>query len=146
MIGHTLRALRRRNEGAAAVEFALVAPLLITMVLGVFQAGMWMGSYNSLRSVANDAGRWTTVQYQLGNRKTNAEIAVEARRRATTAPYSLDNSGVVAYVSDAPTQSIDKVTEKTLKLVYNMPNIMQFAGMGDFKISYSRPIFVKSTI
>jgi Flp pilus assembly protein TadG len=141
-----LRNLRRSRDGAAAVEFALIAPLLITLMLGVFQAGIWMGTYNSMRSVANDTGRWVTVQYQLGNRKTNIDIAVEARRRATTAPYSLASAGVTTYVSDAPTQSIDKVTEKTLKVVYNMPNIMQFAGMQDFQISYSRSIFVKSTV
>lgn len=141
-----IKSLCRRNEGAAAVEFALVAPLLITMVLGVVQAGMWMGTYNSMRSIANETGRWTTVEYQKGNRRANIDIAVEARRRATTAPYSLDGSGVVAYVSDASTQSISGVTEKTLKIVYDMPNIMQFAGMGDFQISYSRPIFVKSGV
>ena len=138
--------LRRHSDGAAAVEFALVAPLLITMVLGVMQVGMWMGTYNSMRSVANETGRYVTVEYQKGNRVGNSDIAVEARRRATTAPYSLNNSGVVVYVSDATTQSITGVTEKTLKIVYDMPNIMQFAGMGNFQVSYSRPVLVKSTV
>lgn len=139
-------ALRRHNGGSATLEFALVAPLLITLVLGVIQAGMWMGSYNGLRSVANDTGRWVTVQYQIGNRKSNFEIATEARKRATTAPYFLDSSKVTTYVSDATTQSISGVTEKSVKIVYTMPNVMQFAGMSGFQISYTRPVFVKSTL
>ncbi|WP_296676019.1 TadE family protein [Novosphingobium sp.] len=146
MIARRLRKLVKGQDGAAALEFALVAPLLITMVLGVFQAGIWMGTYNSMRSVANETGRWTTVEYQKGYRKTNIEIAVEAQRRATTAPYSLASDGVTTFVSDASTQSIANVTEKSLKIVYDMPNVMQFAGMGNFKISYTRPLFVKTSI
>lgn len=134
------------RDGAATVEFALVAPLLITLVLGVIQAGMWMGTYNSMRSTLNDTGRYVTVQYQNVNRVSNADIASWTRTHATTAPYSLNPADVVVYVSDAPTQSISGVTEKTVKIVYDMPNVLQFAGMGDFQISYSRPVFVKSTI
>lgn len=146
MIVRTLRALIRRTDGAALVEFALVAPLLITMVLGVLQAGLWMGAYNSVRSAANDTGRWTTVQYQNGERKSNSDIAIEARRRATTAPYSLQGSGVTVYVSDSATQSISKVTEKSLRIVYRMPNIMGFADIGNIEIAYTRPLFVKESI
>lgn len=146
MIMQTFRAIRSDREGAAAVEFALISPLLITLMLGVFQAGLWMSTYNSLRAAANDTGRFVTVKYQKSERITNIEIAVEARRRATTAPYSLDPSKLTTYVSDAATQSIDKVTEKQLKIVYSMPNVLQFAGMRDFQISYSRPLFVKTGI
>lgn len=146
MIGKLFNALRRRSDGAAAVEFALVAPFLITMVLGVIQAGLWMSAYNSLRSAANDTGRWTTVEYQNGTRRSNSEIAIEARRRATTAPYGLQSAGVTVYVSDAPNQTIQKVTEKELKIVYRMPNILGFADIGNIQMSYKRPLFVKSTI
>lgn len=146
MIGRKIQALRRSRDGAAAVEFALISPLLITLMLGIFQAGLWMATYNSLRSAANDTGRYVTVKYQKSERITNIDIAVEARRRATTAPYSLDPNKLTTYVADSTTQSIDKVTEKNLKIVYSMPNIMQFAGMQDFQISYSRPLFVKTGI
>ncbi|MBS0477048.1 MAG: pilus assembly protein, partial [Proteobacteria bacterium] len=128
--------LLRDTRGTTAVEFALVAPLLITMVLGVLQAGLWMGTWNSMRSAANDTGRYVTVEYQKSNRIANIDIAVEARRRATSAPYSLNSAGVTTYVSDETTQQITGVTQKSLKIVYNMPNILQFAGMGSFQISY----------
>lgn len=144
MTTRVLAALRKSRDGAAAVEFALLAPLLIAMVLGIFQVGIWMGTYNSMRSAMNETGRWVTVRYQIGDRQTNIDIAKEARRRATTAPYFLDSSKVTTYVSDATTQSIDKVTEKELKIVYSMPNVLQFVGMRDFQVSYSRPLFVKA--
>ncbi|MDE2437156.1 MAG: pilus assembly protein [Sphingomonadales bacterium] len=141
-----LARLRKATDGAAAMEFALVAPLLITMMLGVVQAGMWMGAYNSLRSSASDTGRYVTVQYQNTNRISNSDIAIWARNHAITAPYSLDSSGVTTYVSDAATQSITNVTEKQLKIVYQMPTIMQFAGVNTFQISYTRSLFVKSGV
>ncbi|PKB25501.1 TadE-like protein [Novosphingobium kunmingense] len=146
MIAMLLKRIARRSDGSALVEFALVAPLLITMVLGVIQAGLWMSAYNSVRSAANDTGRWTTVEYQNGNRRTNSEIAIEARRRATTAPYGLLGSGVTVYVSDSATQSISKVTEKSLRIVYQMPNVMGFASIGAIKIEHTRPLFVKESI
>lgn len=146
MMRRPIRSVARNGDGAAAVEFALLAPLLITMVLGIFQVGIWMGTHNSMRSAMNETGRWVTVKYQIGDRKSNIDIAVEARRRATTAPYFLDSSKVTTYVTDAATQSIDKVTEKELKIVYSMPNVLQFAGMRDFQVSYSRPLFVKTGI
>lgn len=142
----SLLPLVRRNDGAATVEFALVAPLLITMVLGTIQFGMWMESYNALRSAADDTGRYVTVEYQKSNRISNFDIASAARNRAMAAPYFLDDGGVTTYVSDATTQSINGVTEKSLKIVYNMPTILAFANVPAFKMSYSRPIFVKSTL
>lgn len=45
-----LSAVRRREDGAAAVEFALVLPLLVIVVLGVVTGGM---SYSNAIGVSN---------------------------------------------------------------------------------------------
>ncbi len=146
MMRRLLLELAKRRDGAALVEFALLSPLIIAMMLGVIQAGMWMQTYNALRSASNDAGRYVTVQYQRGNRISNIDIAVWARNRATHSPYMLKGSGMTTYVANAPNQTISNVTEKTLKYEYRMPSVLGFLGMGTFKIVYSRSMFVKTTV
>ena len=58
------RRLRRLCEdcsGTSAMEFALVAPAFIIMMLGVMQVGLWMHGYNGLRAVAAETSRHVTV-------------------------------------------------------------------------------------
>ena len=40
------------ESGSAVVEFALVGPVLIAMLMGVFHVGMAMQNYNALRSAS----------------------------------------------------------------------------------------------
>ncbi len=139
-----LKFLGASTAGSATVEFALISPLLITMIMGVVQFGMWMSAYNGLRSAADDAGRYVTVQYQKDTRVTNFEIAKWARERAIKAPYNLDDGAVTTFVADATAQPINGVTEKSLQIVYQMPTILAFAKVPSFKMSYTRPLFVKT--
>ena len=46
----TLRRLRRDDRGAAIIEFALLAPVLLGLMLGVLQMGLQMQSFNALRA------------------------------------------------------------------------------------------------
>lgn len=141
----TLRPLLRDTSGSTLVEFSILAPLLITMMVGVLQVGLWMQTYNALRSAANDTGRYVTVEYQKANRIGNLDIAIWARNRALSNAYQLKDAGLSTQVIDASTQSITNVTEKTLTINYSMPSFLQIIGIGAIPVSYSRPIFVKST-
>lgn len=59
-----MRNLRRiRNEdGAVAVEFALSAVAMITMLVGCFQAFLMLYSYHYVSYAARDATRWALVR------------------------------------------------------------------------------------
>ena len=56
-----LALLKCDRSGAATVEFGLLGPLVITMMLGVLQMGVAMWSYNSLRSVASETARYAVT-------------------------------------------------------------------------------------
>jgi Flp pilus assembly protein TadG len=71
-------ALRRCTAGAAVVEFALVAPLLLAMLMGVLSYGGYFWMAHSLQQAANDAARAT-----IGG-LDQAERRVLARDRAET--------------------------------------------------------------
>ena len=61
---HTGRAARsswRRQEGAALVEFALVLPLLLLLLLGMLEFGRVFNYWIDETHLANAAARWAAV-------------------------------------------------------------------------------------
>lgn len=49
--------LRRRRQGSAAVEFALVGPLMILMLVGMVVYGGWMWLAQSVQTLATESAR-----------------------------------------------------------------------------------------
>ncbi|HVR33282.1 MAG TPA: TadE/TadG family type IV pilus assembly protein [Acidimicrobiia bacterium] len=52
---------RRPEDGAALVEFAVLAPLLILLVLGIVEFGWLFGQFNDVRHGAREGGRFAAV-------------------------------------------------------------------------------------
>ena len=52
---------RRRDHGATAVEFALVAPILLLLVFGIIQYGLWFTDSVSSRQGVREAARQGVV-------------------------------------------------------------------------------------
>ena len=63
MPGRSKLPLRRKRDesGAALVEFALLAPLLILLVLGIVEFGWLFGQYNDVRHGAREGARFAAV-------------------------------------------------------------------------------------
>lgn len=59
---HSSRARKRRREGAAAVEFALVLPFLVILLLGLIDFGHLFFSVNTITNAAREAARRAAVQ------------------------------------------------------------------------------------
>lgn len=136
-----LHRLARAHGGATTVEFALIGPAIILLMLGVVQIGMAMQAYNALRSVAADTARFAVVEYQRGETPDNAAIASQAEEIADAMPYGL-NPGFTAQVVTAGTQRVADAREMTLTLSYTVPTVLPFVEMPPLAISFSRPIFV----
>lgn len=54
-----------RQRGAAAVEFALILPLLLFMVLGVIDYGVFFGQNISLQNAAREGARQGVTQGEV---------------------------------------------------------------------------------
>jgi Flp pilus assembly protein TadG len=76
-----LGTMREAEKGAALVEFAVLAPLLIILVLGIVEFGWLFGQYNDVRHGAREGARFAAV---------NAGDSSEVRDTVCSAMDGLD--------------------------------------------------------
>jgi Flp pilus assembly protein TadG len=56
-----LRRVLRQERGANLIEFAILAPLLILLLLGIVEFGWVFGQYNDVRHGAREGARFAAV-------------------------------------------------------------------------------------
>ena len=78
MIRHLLH-LARNQRGGSAVEFALLAPVFIALMMGVVEVGVYMQNYSAVRALATDASRFAAVEYQKNNKITEGTLESNIR-------------------------------------------------------------------
>lgn len=93
--------LRRDRRGVSAIEFALVAPVLILMVIGILQMGAMFYAQAALQSAVADGARFATIF----PRPTPAQVAarIEANRRSSI--NGTFGAPQVVYALDAQTRA-----------------------------------------
>ena len=72
------RMRRQRDRGAAAVEFALVLPLLLLLVLGILEFGRVFNIQISLSNAAREGARHMAVHDDPGDAADAAVLAAPA--------------------------------------------------------------------
>ena len=137
-----LSRLRYDCSGLSMVEFALLGPVFLIMLLGVLQFGIAMQNYNALRSVSAEVARYAMIQYQTGNTISNNQIRAYAIAEGQGTPYLLRNRQLNALVHNAGTQRVEGARELQLTMSYQIDSILEFAGIEAPFITYSRPIFL----
>ncbi len=137
-----LTRLRHDIGGVAAIEFALIGPAFIVMILGVLQVGMGMQGYNALRNLSADVARYSMVQYQTGNALSNSQIRAWARNHAQGSPYLLDPDRLEVTVADAPTQRVTGARELDITVTYQATSVLEFIDIEGPTMDFHRPIFL----
>ncbi|MDI6696327.1 MAG: Ig-like domain-containing protein [Anaerolineales bacterium] len=74
------RRLARRNRGQGLVEFALILPLLLLLVLGIIEAGRLLVIYSSVQAASREAARYASAAGEV----------------YPGVPYYLDSAGIAA--------------------------------------------------
>ena len=92
-MGVTVLRRWRRDEGAAAVEFALISVVLVTLLAGVIQFGFTFWEYIQVAHSAREGVRWAA----LG-------APAQAVSRAQAASPGLDPSSITVSVVNVPSQ------------------------------------------
>ena len=113
-----LRRRRRRQRGAALVEFALVAPLLLTLIFAVVEFGWTFSQVLDMRHGARETARLAAVNYQPSTSTGDAqtvELLTEACLRVedptvTTVTLTFDVSSDTE-VGDYATVRVERSLE-----------------------------------
>lgn len=143
-----IRSARTRDtqdtRGQAFVEFALVLPVLVLIMLGVMQFGILFWSQITLTQIARDTGRWTVSQgWDCGGSvpvdpTAGAQITAQANaiaQRSTLFAWSASNQLVLTAgptYTDGPPAGAIKCPPLTNQEVWNV----------SFEISHTVPVFI----
>lgn len=76
------RCFGRCRKGAAAVEFALVAPTLFLVLMGLFEFGLFAWNRHSLEHATEETARVVMMKTAV----TDTQVAAEIKARASSIP------------------------------------------------------------
>jgi Flp pilus assembly protein TadG len=103
-----------RRKGASAIEFALVLPILLTMLLGIMEFS-WLFLEQSSVSAAVREGARLGVTYSTAGSTTPASAAVTRTKAALT------EAGLNGTAATVTTSYIGTSPSQKLKVVVSVP-------------------------
>jgi Flp pilus assembly protein TadG len=110
---------RRRDRGAAAVEFALVMPLLLILVLGIAEFGRAYNIQTTLSAAAREGARVMALESSPSEARSAAIAAA--------APAVTLNAGQIS-VSPSTCTATGTPANATVVVTYPMTFITNFFG------------------
>jgi hypothetical protein len=133
--------LRADQRGGVLVEFALLAPFLLTLLIGVVQVGLHVQNANAVRNLASDGARFTVVEYQRDNALSADSIEAVIRSRGVGPKYNL-NADFLTVDVDEPNTRIPGLKELEIRVTYSAPDYLAFVAGDALNLVYERPVFV----
>jgi Flp pilus assembly protein TadG len=121
------------HRGAAALEFALIAPVLFAMLLGIVALGILFLAQAGLASAVEDAARYAT----LWPRPTESQIIA----RITAHRFGMDPANIVAPTVTFSTSSSPNYV--TISMGYNL-TINYVLGTKTIALTETRRAYVTS--
>lgn len=112
---------RASERGAVAVEFALLAPVLIMILLGIMEFGR---AYNTQLTLTNAAREGVRVM-AIDNSRTAARAATKAA--ASSLNPALQDSNIVFLASDG-TDNCSATKQMTVTINYTLSTMTGIVG------------------
>ncbi len=138
-----LKKIGDNESGSVITEFAICAPALLVLLLGIFQVGFAVQAKNSMQSVIGEVGRNVAVAYLNSETEIFSEGQVELllTNTATNAAYRLngENIEVDAAIVDSDYTGIKKLT---LQINYGVPMFMPLGSMDQIDLEASRTVYI----
>ena len=94
------------ERGAAAVEFALVVPLLLLLIFGIISYGMMLSFRQGLTQAASEGARAAAVTLVDADKRTAAAAAIDEVMGAYDVSCRLSDSNLLKNGADVGTCSV----------------------------------------
>jgi Flp pilus assembly protein TadG len=133
-----LKRLRRSERGAAALEFVIIAPALVLMIVGIARLGVLFMANAGLRNAVAEGARYATLYVPSTGRPTNSQI----QARVTSSQFGLDSASFTSVTvvpgSDGGVNYVDITAN------YSVPMDFIFFNAGSVTLSETRRAFTQS--
>lgn len=130
--------LRACRLGATAVEFALVMPVFLAMVLGVIEMSraMW------IKATMQYAAEQTTRYFMVNNDKTTTELETYVQARF----LEMGMASIVADVTYTATQDTSTDPDNmTITLTYSFEALVSFIPVPDMTLNATANVYFNSS-
>jgi len=105
------------DEGAAAVEFALVSGVLVILLVGIIQFGFLFFQWVELTHAAREGVRWVALEYPAGSVSTPGTVRYKA---AQSSPgLELTDANIVVSPEDPGIGDVGDAA--TVTVTYSVP-------------------------
>jgi Flp pilus assembly protein TadG len=119
-MGIDTRSCAPRDRGAAAVEFALVVPLLLLLVFGIAEFGRAYHVQTMLSGAAREGVRVMALE--------NDPAAARATTRSYASTVALTDDQIAVEPTSCPTGTTTAATTATVTVTYPMDLLSGFFG------------------
>ena len=136
-----IKRLCRSERGAAALEFVIIAPALILMIIGIARLGILFMANAGLRNAVAEGARYSTVwlaNQSPPRRPTNAEI----QTRITNNQFGLDPTRfATATVTSGASGGLNYVD---ITASYSVPMDFLFFNAGSVTLTETRRAYTRA--
>lgn len=124
----------RSEKGQAAVEFALVLPILLLLIFGIIDFGRVLYTKNALTSLSQEAARHASIYYSSENDTALQNYVINNAGTLDTSSFT----GNVVTFSPSRNSGSDVNVTLTYRLYYITPIVNIIPG-------FSNPISITSS-
>ena len=143
-----LRAIRREQRGAAAIEAAIAMPVLVVMIYGIFSIGQLFEANAGMEHALGEAARYGTLCSSLSTSGTTTTCAVhsgtEIKSYLATKLFGANNGNGTW---DDPNLDTSTATSGYVTLTVTYHPLMKFAfyTLPSFTVTRSKRIYLADT-
>ena len=139
-----MRRVRDRGRGQAMVEFALIVPIFILLLVGLFDLGRAVFVYNAVNNAAREAGRLAIVdQYEdhVLDEAVAASVGVGVDRDEISITYELPGGGACTHVGTdqivrcVAVVSVPYAYQAATPIIGNLVGTIDIRGESRFPVS-----------
>jgi Flp pilus assembly protein TadG len=124
----------RSQRGAAAVEFALIAPLLFMLVFGIIEFGFGFHAWDSTQNASREAARVAAVRPDVGEIEARARgtASLLDQSQLTVAVTCSVGGGAFSTCGSSSSWAEGDIVRVTVTYTYDyISPLPAFVGMGD---------------